>query len=76
MGKYYNLDPEFCPILGIKLEPGTGVQKDCNPSLDRIDNTKGYTKDNICVISLKANRLKNSASLDEIIKIKNYLENH
>lgn len=56
--------PEFCPLLGVKLDPWG--HKDGCPSLDRIDNAKGYTKDNIWVISFKANRMKNTASINEL----------
>lgn len=60
--------PEFCPVLGIPLyEISDG--RDNRPSLDRIDNTKGYTKDNVIVISLRANRLKSDASLEELNNI-------
>ena len=61
--------PEYCPVLKIKLEcfTGRGGGKDNSPSLDRIDNTKGYIKGNIRVISTLANLMKNSAS-PEILK--------
>lgn len=38
---------------------------DNSPSLDRIDNEKGYTNDNIRIISWKANRLKGTAIYTE-----------
>lgn len=57
--------PSHCPLLGIELiKDGT---RDSAPSLDRIDNSKGYTKDNVWVISFKANRMKNTASIEELI---------
>lgn len=67
---------EFCPILGIKYEFASGSQS-CprSPSLDRVDNSKGYTKDNVKVISLRANKLKNDATKEEIEKILNYINN-
>ena len=65
--------PEFCPVLGIKLEFGIGKKHDNSPSLDRIDNNKGYTKDNIMVISCRANQIKNCGTAEEHEKIVNYM---
>lgn len=60
--------PEKCPLLGIPLEyVSTNETYDNAPSIDRIDSTKGYTKDNVWVISNKANRMKNDASKQELI---------
>ena len=58
--------PEFCPILGIKLEKGNGIACDNSPSIDRINSDFGYTKDNIVVCSYRANRIKNDSSIQEI----------
>lgn len=66
--------PEFCPVLGIKLILDKNEGNDFNPSVDRIDNTKGYIKNNVRVISGRANRIKSDASADELIKILNYME--
>jgi hypothetical protein len=58
--------PFICPILGIKLELSNKKICDSSPSMDRIDNNKGYTKDNIHIVSYKANRIKNDASYNDI----------
>ncbi len=59
--------PSICPVLKIpiKRNTGSGFHFD-SPSLDRIDNTKGYTKGNCRVISNRANLLKSDASLEEL----------
>ena len=57
--------PSVCPYLGVPLVLNGG---DTSPSIDRIDNTKGYSKDNIEIISFKANRMKNTASVQELIR--------
>lgn len=71
--------PEFCPVLGIKLEMGLGkgvgmgiAEMDKRPSFDRIDNSKGYTPENIIVVSYRANRLKSDASAAELKKVSEF----
>lgn len=68
--------PKDCPVLGITLQINQKNKtfNPTSPSLDRFDNSKGYTKDNVRVISLRANTLKNDASLDEIKLILKYME--
>ena len=58
--------PEHCPVLGIPLSKGEGTVHDGSPTIDRVDNTKGYTPDNTEIISYRANSLKGSASPKEI----------
>lgn len=58
--------PKLCPILNIKLIPGIGKQSPNSPSIDRIDGKRGYVKNNVCVISYRANAMKNDASIDEL----------
>lgn len=69
--------PDVCPILGLELNYlGTGeYSADNSPSLDQIIPGKGYTKDNIQIISWRANRIKNDGTPEELIKIGEYLLN-
>lgn len=55
-----------CPIYGFELEWNSGGFRETSPSIDRIDSTKGYTKDNIQIISWKANRIKGYASVEDL----------
>lgn len=66
--------PTHCPILGVKLTTkiGSGGAQN-SPSLDRINSTKGYTKDNIQVISSMANRMKSDASKDQLLTFANWV---
>ena len=57
--------PDKCPLLGIDIILNAKDRKH-SPSLDRIDSNKGYTPDNIWVVSSRANTLKNDASLQEL----------
>jgi hypothetical protein len=61
--------PEFCPVLGIKLELNFTHSKFSSPSLDRIIPEKWYVKGNIIVISLKANQIKNCSTIDELQQV-------
>lgn len=56
--------PEVCPYLGT---PFVMHDKQKAASLDRVDSTKGYTKDNVRVISYMANRMKNNATKEQLI---------
>ena len=39
------------------------------PTIDRIDNNKGYIPGNVAVISWRANALKKDASTEEVEKL-------
>lgn len=53
-----------CYISGVKLNR---VQNDPNQlTFDRLDNTKGYTDENVVACSLKMNRLKDSLTVEDI----------
>ncbi len=60
--------PELCPLLNIPLYANRhgGKLTQHSPTLDRKNCELGYTKDNVWVISHKANRAKNNLSLDEL----------
>ena len=59
--------PEFCPILGIRLTVSAhrGAEPD-SASLDRIDPAVGYAPGNIQVISMRANRMKSDATIEDL----------
>lgn len=66
--------PDICPILGIKLEHGNKNWQ-TSPSIDRIDNDRGYTLDNIIVVSALANSIKNCATWQQILQVGTFYKN-
>lgn len=84
-GLDFNIDasdidlPDKCPLLGIPLFSsyrGESKTYDNSYSIDRIDPRKGYIKGNVWVISYKANRIKNDATLDELETLVKNLKNY
>ena len=87
-GREFNLElediviPSHCPVLGIELfvtinwEVRNTWHHPNTPSLDRVDNSKGYVKGNVQVISMRANQLKSGATLEESRAITAYMERH
>jgi len=63
-----------CPMLGIELQFNNKKSCDNSPSLDRIIPSVGYVPGNIQLISYRANRIKNDASLEELKSIVAFLE--
>jgi len=60
--------PEYCPFLDVKIETDFDKNNyDSYYSIDRIDNSMGYIKGNVQVISRLANAMKNSATKDQLI---------
>jgi hypothetical protein len=55
--------PEFCPDWHIKLGQVRGHRTDDTPTLDRIDNSKGYIPGNVRVVSWIANRTKGEMTM-------------
>ena len=63
--------PKYCPLLGIEMfvtESRKG-SKHSSFSLDRIDSSKGYTKDNVWVISHMANSMKSDSNYEDFKKM-------
>ena len=57
--------PETCPALGILLIQAKDRHNKHSPSVDRLDAAKGYTKENINIISFRANTIKSDATFEE-----------
>lgn len=62
-----------CPALGIRIDYFSNTIADNSPSIDKIIPKKGYIKGNVQVISMRANRVKSNASLEDLMKISDYI---
>lgn len=68
----------FCPITGEKLIWSSSHEEKRNPNaaeLDRFIPSLGYIKGNVSWISRRMNHIKNDASLEDLKKIINWMEN-
>lgn len=76
--------PEKCPVFGTNFreeykKDNKYFTHNYTPSIDRIKNDEGYTKDNIVIVSCRANSIKGDASIEELQKILNFykfIEHH
>lgn len=77
LGLPFSIEPDdivisaVCPVLGISLT--VEGPRDSRPSLDRILPAAGYTPENICVVSFRANRIKSDSTVDELERILSYM---
>lgn len=81
-GVPYDLDPTFlesicpthCPVLGVELVRRTSRKDNsaASPTVDRIFPERGYVRDNVIIVSRRANNIKSDASPDEILKVGKY----
>src|SRR5690242_8264689 len=67
--------PESCPIFPwIKLEMNKGRADSNSPSLDRFKPQLGYVKGNVRVISRRANVLEGDATIEEMRRLVEWME--
>lgn len=65
--------PEYCPVLGIKLERGRENRLN-SPSVDRIIPELGYVRGNVIVVSMLANMIKTCATVDQLKAVASFYE--
>lgn len=65
--------PSHCPILDIELQCNDGKPGASSPSLDRVDPELGYVKNNVRVISFRANTLKNNMTRNLVERLYKYV---
>lgn len=67
----------ICPVLGIKYDFSARCRQggqDSSPSIDKFYPTLGYIKGNCFVISSLANRIKTSASAEQVRKVAEWMQ--
>ena len=69
-----NSDSHAISVFGFDLEFNSAGFRETSPSIDRIDSTKGYTRNNVQIISWKANRLKAYATVEDLEILVAYLK--
>jgi hypothetical protein len=75
----FNLDRQFlksiypkdseCPALKIEFKTGNDGGRYNSPSVDRIDNSKGYVKGNIIWVSNLANMIMSSGTPKQVLDV-------
>ena len=62
-----------CPVFGFEFTISKQKEsRDKSPSLDKIIPELGYVEGNVTIVSLKANRMKNNGSIEDLLKVLNY----
>lgn len=75
----WNKQEGKCTYSKVKLQPSkykSSNNQIYTLSIDRIDSSKGYTKDNIQFISIAMNHMKNNMSHEETLELIKILKNN
>lgn len=66
--------PDRCPVFRTRFVfSNTGHSTADSPTIDRLDPSKGYVKDNIVIISMKANCIKSAYTEKDLYKVADWL---
>lgn len=60
------IEPTHCAILGLELKANKRYSGPDSPTIDRLDNTRGYVPGNVWIISNQANLMKSNASIQQL----------
>jgi len=63
------LEPMRCALTGLPLRWTQATHDPWAPSLDRRDNSKGYTLDNVRVVAYRVNLMRREMTDDEFLAI-------
>jgi hypothetical protein len=69
--------PDYCPITGTRfVGPDISGNWDDAPTLDRVNNRRGYVRGNVRVISRRGNRMKSDLSAEDCDRIAAYIRKY
>lgn len=68
--------PSHCPVFDVPFVRGSAGFSPYAPTVDRKDNSLGYVRGNLQVISMKANGMKANASDDEMKMFAEWIVSH
>jgi len=63
-----------CPVFGTVLRFNEGRFGPNSPSLDRLKPKRGYTPNNVVILSYRANAIKNDANAAMLYRLAQWLE--
>lgn len=71
--------PEYCPVLGIKLNYAWGgtaghLRDPAKATIDKVVPELGYVPGNVFIISWRANKLKSDMTFEELENILKYMK--
>lgn len=67
---------DTCPVFGTALDwdaAAEGHRTDDTPELDKIIPSLGYVPGNVCIVSSRANRMKNDHTQETLLKVLRYV---
>lgn len=70
-------DNPYCECCNTLLDIGFKEDRkfhDNSPSMDRVDSTKGYTKDNVAILCWRCNKHKQDATSEELRMIADFMD--
>lgn len=67
--------PESCPVFGFPLDYTRTKAGFNSPTVDRIDNSKGYISGNIIIVSRKANTMKSDGTVSDMLALYEFYRN-
>lgn len=69
-----SIAPTHCPVFGFEMGFGKGIRNPEAFSVDRVDPSGGYTRDNTRIISFLANAMKFTATREQLILFANWVQ--